>query len=192
MTTEHAVTQLLARITELEAKNKALRTKVRRLERRTVTDTLTGLFSRRYFEAQARARECEARRASIKDLFVLFVDVDHFKAINDHYGHQKGDTVLKTIGRRIQQTLRGNDVAARYGGEEIVILGRGNAEVVAQRILCVVASKPIHDLNVTVSIGSAYFDPTCSSDTLLATVDRADRAMYVAKNSGRNRVFVYR
>lgn len=174
-------------VAQLEAKIAQLERQVKRLKAQTITDTLTSLYSRRFFDDRVKAVQSEARRKKHMDVFVLFVDVDHFKRVNDRYGHRTGDRVLAGIARRIQNAVRQNDIAARYGGEEIIVLGRGDAAVVAERIRKSVAETAIVDVAVTVSIGFAYFRSD-DANPLNVTIARADEAVYQAKKSGRNQV----
>ena len=121
------------------------------------------------------------------------LDADHFKSINDTYGHQTGDEVLRAISDRCRKTLRSNDVLGRYGGEEFLIVfpetKLEEAGAVAERLRAAVADEPIkvgdHALAVTVSIGVAAFAPGHDVEKLF---QRADSALYTAKQDGRNLV----
>jgi diguanylate cyclase (GGDEF)-like protein len=123
------------------------------------------------------------------------IDADHFKRINDTYGHQTGDEVLREISTRCRQTLRSNDVFGRYGGEEFLVVFPettiDEAGAVAERLRVAVGGQPIQigdkALEVTVSIGLASHAPGHDLDKL---VERADAALYAAKQSGRNIVRV--
>ncbi|WP_285690223.1 GGDEF domain-containing protein [Actinoplanes sp. NBRC 103695] len=159
--------------------------------RMVVTDMLTGLHSRRYFES-ASAR---LPRRSDRAVAVLMLDIDHFKKINDTYGHDGGDRVLREIARRLSQSVRPGDVLARYGGEEFVVLMPDtlprDARLVAERVREAVCSRPVDvnddvDIIVTVSVGVACRpDDVAEADHLTPF---ADRMLYSAKESGRNRV----
>ena len=124
------------------------------------------------------------------------IDADHFKAVNDTYGHQIGDDVIRTIGRIITEEVRTTDKAARFGGEEFVLLLRENdangAWVLAERIRLRIASEAFQSdqgtFNITVSIGLA--EVTVSDRDVEDTIARADHALYSAKSAGRNRVAV--
>jgi diguanylate cyclase (GGDEF)-like protein len=163
----------------------------RELDRRSRTDGLTGLSRRGPFEE--RLREEVARARSFRTTFsILMIDIDHFKNLNDTYGHQVGDEVLKTVSQRLHEGLYETDVIARYGGEEFVcLLPRSIAaglKIKADRIRERVASEAfvigLEAVNVTISIGIAHFPHDGDSpETVLAA---ADRAMYAAKASGRN------
>ena len=131
---------------------------------------------------------------SKKHLCILVLDIDHFKKINDTYGHGVGDEVLKTIAFRLKDSLRSFDLVARLGGEEFVaILPDTNEEMsqfVAERLRRSIGERPIKcaapqgEITVTTSIGGAYIEP--GAHTVQAVIDRADKALYVAKESGRN------
>jgi two-component system cell cycle response regulator len=121
------------------------------------------------------------------------LDADHFKIVNDTYGHPTGDDVLREISARCRKTLRANDILGRYGGEEFVIVfpetNVEEAGAVAERLRAAVAANPIqvgeHALDVTVSIGVAAYSPGHNVERM---VERADAALYTAKQDGRNRV----
>ena len=160
-----------------------------------VMDSLTGLHNRRYLESHLG----ELVRQSIqhgKDLALLVVDIDHFKAVNDTHGHDAGDDVLREFSRRMRRNVRGIDLACRFGGEEFVIVmpetERDLAALVAERLRQRVASEPFpvsggsRFLDITVSVGLATLDG--SVDTPESILKRADVALYQAKREGRNRV----
>ena len=160
-----------------------------------VTDSLTGLYNRRYMASHLETLLHQS--VSQRDTSVLILDLDHFKQVNDTYGHQAGDDVLREIGNRIVRNIRGIDMACRYGGEEFVVLmpdtELGSAEVVASRLLQAIGGKTIAtktagDLTVTCSIGCTA---SVAGDTAETLLKRADDALYEAKNGGRNRI-VYR
>ncbi|MDJ1159335.1 sensor domain-containing diguanylate cyclase [Chelatococcus sp. SYSU_G07232] len=166
------------------------------LERLATTDPLTGLANRSRFFALA-AREIERARRYGRPLAVLMVDMDHFKRINDTWGHEVGDLVLRAFADLCRRTLRDSDVVARFGGEEFVLLlpeaDRASALAVADRLrigaesLAPAGAPP--SLRVTVSIGlSAIHAGETAPDAALV---RADRALYAAKKHGRNRVEEY-
>ena len=155
-------------------------------------DALTGLFNRRHVEDLLRA-EVERAQRHARPLAVAMLDADHFKLINDTYGHPTGDDVLRVISERCRTTLRTNDILARYGGEEFVIVfpetNLEEAGAVAERLRAAIAANPIkvgdHALPVTVSIGVAAFAPGNDVERL---IERADAALYMAKQDGRNLV----
>jgi len=153
------------------------------------TDALTGLMNRRAFDEIIEREMCGHRRG--KPLVLLLIDIDSFKAINDDYGHQAGDEVIRQVGRVLQANSRARDSVSRYGGEEFVMLLRDlsldSAEAIAERLRTQVAG--IRGLpqamGVTVSIGLAVHGP---DDTFASLLKRSDDALYFAKRSGRNRV----
>ena len=172
-----------------------------RLVRSVLTDPLTGWHNRRYLEARLREELARGRRSRLP-IACLMIDIDHFKAVNDRFGHLAGDEVLRGVARRIAAEVRSSDVAARYGGEEFVILLPGTdaraASVLAERIRAAVARQPFelgdgHEpLPVTVSVGVADClvesgEDGNAGEALLA---RADAALYAAKAGGRNMVVV--
>lgn len=160
-------------------------------------DELTGLSNRVQFKEYLARTLAHARRESFK-LAVLFIDLDHFKYINDTLGHQMGDTLLQVVAGRIREYLREEDLVARLGGDEfaVLLLGIGNlqdAARVAQKLIDALTLPVVlesHELSITASIGIAVFpDDGDSMDDLLR---RADNAMYSAKDFGRNTVRFYR
>lgn len=163
-------------------------------QRLATTDALTGLMNRRAFVDMMKVEVERARRYELP-LSLLFLDVDHFKLINDRHGHAAGDLVLSTVGGHVHGLLRTSDSSARWGGEEFVIAlkntGAKGARVVADRIRAAIQALSIESLGfpipVTASVGLATFVP---GDSLESLVGRADNAMYNAKREGRNRVVV--
>lgn len=161
-----------------------------------ITDVLTGLRTRRFFGSQLPLEILKARRAGTS-LAVLIVDVDHFKAINDKYGHPAGDRVLIEVSRRLRESVRNADFLARYGGEEfaLVVPGASPQELssIGERLRTQVASSPILVspdawISVTVSVGTAGYPRHGGTPAELITT--ADRALYAAKSQGRDRVVV--
>jgi len=160
-----------------------------------LTDVLTGLHNRRYLSTHLDA-VMDRMRISEKPVSLLMIDADHFKQVNDTYGHSVGDEVLKEIGQRILRNIRGFDLAARYGGEEFtVVMPDTPVEValgVADRLCVKMANEPISvsgskdKIVVTLSIGvSVSRGPDETAENLLK---QADEAMYKAKKAGRNQV----
>ena len=166
----------------------------RELLRLALVDPLTGAFNRRSFFEFAGKEEARARRGG-NQFAVLMIDIDHFKRINDTYGHPAGDSVIKSLADICARTLRPSDVIARYGGEEFVVnlpdTDHRQASLVAERLRYVVADARVPSeqgpIAFTVSVGVA----TCSDETPLdAAIAEADKALYRAKKNGRNRVEV--
>jgi len=160
-----------------------------------VTDSLTGLHNRRYMSGQLAGM---VRRASHGGgpVSALLVDIDHFKRINDNFGHAVGDEVLREFAIRLATNVRAIDLACRYGGEEFVVImpdtGLVEAERIAERLRNHVAGSPFNvpgvddELGVTISIGVA--STLGATDTALDLLKRADDAVYEAKAAGRNLV----
>ncbi len=160
-----------------------------------LTDGLTGLYNRNYFAAHVEALLRNAREQG-RPLSLMMVDVDHFKAVNDTYGHAAGDEVLQELARRISNGVRGFDLVARLGGEEFVIVmpecRAQEARLVGERLRGLVCGSRFEvpaigrQLEVTASFGLAQYGGFAdSADDLMA---RADQALYEAKRTGRNRV----
>lgn len=158
-------------------------------------DPLTKAYNKKYFIDQLRTEFSYAKRHETELSLVIF-DLDHFKRINDTYGHVPGDHVLIQVAEIVQTMLRTEDVFARYGGEEFVIILRGislgDAGVLAERIRAAVEQHHFMAgqtrLPVTVSVGVASVEP--GTDDPLALVEQADAALYAAKEAGRNRVLL--
>lgn len=170
----------------------ALRTTRVRLEALANRDTLTGIWNRRAILQRLEAEVARARRQH-ESLALGMLDLDRFKQVNDRYGHPVGDVVLRETIARASAVLRPYDDLGRYGGEEfLLVLSRAEADaalLVAERICAAVAARPVvdagHEVPVTVSIGVAVLREEESAQQLLV---RADRALYVAKDAGRDRV----
>lgn len=160
-----------------------------------LTDPLTGSFNRRYFDNHLP--RLMQRCASLqKPLSLLVVDADHFKRINDNFGHAAGDSVLREMAKRLLQNLRPSDFVARYGGEEFVVVlpeaDQSVAESAANRLLNLVGTEPFDlgapgQATITISIGVATMQ---AGETPAALFQRADQAAFGAKQAGRNRVVV--
>ena len=153
-----------------------------------VTDTLTGVWNRRHGTDLATA-DLSARRPGAA-LTLLMLDIDHFKTINDNFGHQSGDHVLIETASRLRRSLRGSDMVARWGGEEFVVLLRDcalpEALQIAEDIRASIAEVPFGPMGrITVSIGAAE---ARDNEILQAWLSRADQALYRAKRAGRNTV----
>ncbi len=161
------------------------------LVRLATTDPLTEIYNRRHFNAQAE--QMLARTQQPPDhLAILMIDVDHFKNVNDTYGHAIGDIVLKQLAERLGQNMRPTDILARYGGEEFVILlprtSMSEAEEIARRLCRSVGDHPFEadgaEVHITLSIGLAGLDKKL--DTLDSLIHHADVSLYQAKQAGRN------
>jgi diguanylate cyclase (GGDEF)-like protein len=165
-----------------------------------LTDALTGVYNRRYIDRRLLEEVGRARRQSYR-ISCIYIDVDHFKRVNDTHGHQAGDDVLRDVAARIKAELRMSDVMGRFGGEEFVALlidaDLDAANMVAQRIRASVAGQPFmlaegQALAVTVSVGVSTLDDFerghAIEDVASALVAQADQALYQAKQNGRNQV----
>ena len=190
--------ELTARLTtQVKRKryNDQLRASVAQTIEMAVTDGLTGLHNRRYFDSHLETlfERAEARR---RPLSLMITDIDRFKAINDMYGHDGGDDVLREFAARLRQNVRGIDLACRFGGEEFIIVMPDTefaiAQKVAERVRAQIAATPFEignngkQIDVTVSVGVSSLQPP--HDNAQALLKRADLALYEAKNSGRNKV----
>lgn len=167
----------------------------KRLYEMSVRDGLTGVFNRRYFDERLASEFAFAVRHK-SPLCVLLCDVDHFKSINDRWGHPVGDMVLRRIADELRGGVRTEDVLARYGGEEFAVLGRGidvaGARQFAERVRLMAERAHIswegNPIPVTVSIGFAHNQAAEVVDSAHRLVAAADGALYAAKRAGRNRV----
>ena len=165
-------------------------------QRLATIDTLTGLYNRRQFFFLAE-KEIERARRYNKQLAVIMVDLDQFKAINDTYGHLVGDQVLRAVAKACNQALRKVDIVGRYGGEEFTIIlpeiGLEGAKYVAERLRTLIAAIEIKTdqglVKVTISQGLAASDE--KHNTLEILLERADKALYTAKSTGGNQVVLY-
>lgn len=164
-----------------------------RVQRQATTDGLTTLFNHRTGQEKLTEQMRMAERYQ-RHLSVLMVDVDHFKSINDNYGHPVGDTVLKAVAKLIKSNCRDVDIPIRYGGEEFMLVlpevSREGAHVVAERIRKSLSQEVIHHeniaLSVTASLGIATFPDDAAEQHVL--LDLADKSLYMSKRMGRNRV----
>jgi diguanylate cyclase (GGDEF)-like protein len=158
-------------------------------------DPLTGLYNRRQFETLARAELARCQRY-MRPCSFLMIDIDHFKRVNDTFGHETGDWALKMVARTLASTSREADVVARFGGEEFVIMlpetTLGAATIAAQRIRWMVSANELtigeSKLSLTISLGVG--EAKASSPSLEAVLRYADQALYEAKQTGRDRVCV--
>lgn len=189
--------EMLARVkTQIKRKRHSdyLRNKLEESVELAITDQLTGLHNRRYLEGHLRTLVDEAV-ASGRPLSILVADIDFFKLVNDTYGHDSGDAILREFAVRFRHNTRGIDMACRYGGEEFVVIMPeteiGMAHQVAERLRACIAVEPFQVnaetyIQVTTSIGIATVETP--QDTPQTLFKRADNALYAAKHEGRNRV----
>jgi diguanylate cyclase (GGDEF)-like protein len=168
------------------------------LQYENVTDHLIGIHNRRYLDRRTEEEISRARRYDMQ-LSMLLLDIDHFKIVNDNYGHQIGDRVLMSLGQLLFREVRDTDIVARYGGEEIAVLAPhtsvASAIELAERLRLSVEKSIMvpaneyekrQEITITVSIGVAGLDKETVDHQSL--INRADKALYGAKQQGRNRV----
>jgi two-component system cell cycle response regulator len=189
--------ELLARVkTQIKRKRHSdfLRNRIEETVEQAITDPLTGLHNRRYMESHMETLVREAVRSG-RSLSMLVADIDFFKQVNDTYGHDAGDDVLREFAARLKRNTRGIDLACRLGGEEFVIImpdtDIGRAYQVGERLRAGIAAEPFvltPDLaiRVTTSVGISTLEH--AGDTPQTVFKRADQALYAAKRTGRNRV----
>lgn len=191
--------ELYARLrTQIKRKcyNDLLRQSLNRTITMAVTDSLTGLHNRRYLDTHMPVLLSRAMGRE-RPLSVIMVDFDHFKRVNDKYGHDGGDDVLREFSSRLRTQIRGMDVMCRYGGEEFAVVlpdtDLASAAAVAERLREAIAAKPFviargkHEITMTISIGIAALR-LMGGDSVEALFARTDAALYEAKKKGRNRV----
>ena len=185
------------RIGKLEGENLDLLMQNRSLSEISARDSLTGLYNRWYVMEKIDSEMNRALRHG-SPMSVLMLDLDHFKSVNDSFGHSVGDNVLKSVGQVLRESCRVYDVPGRYGGEEFCVVLPDtrvlNTKMVAERIRSRLASTELpageRSIVVTASIGVAGMDSVADEGVVSAAalLDRADRALYAAKHGGRNRV----
>lgn len=167
----------------------------KQLEELSGRDDLTGIFNRRHFRKTV-ARAFDHSRRYKRPLSVAIIDVDHFKRVNDCFGHQTGDSVLAEVAKRFLRSVRSSDYLARYGGEEFVVLlpetQLGDAVTFGEKLRAAIASSPVaiaggEALPLTVSVGAASLAHT-QFNSAAEMIRAADQALYRAKRNGRNRV----
>ncbi|MGF6711479.1 diguanylate cyclase [Luteibacter sp. W1I16] len=182
------------RIEQLETERNTLQRSLEREHELAQTDTMIGMPNRLAYEKRIEAAY-ESWQATMRPLSIAAIDIDHFKSINDTYGHTAGDAVLRIIGQALLKHIRPCDFVARYGGEEFIVIFDGADEVeslqVCERLRGKIQHLAFHasrqPVRVTASIGLTQFQP---GDTPQSVFDRADLALYTAKNGGRNRCVV--
>jgi diguanylate cyclase (GGDEF)-like protein len=192
--------ELEQRMLSLQRENLDLTVKNRALTEVSSRDSLTGLYNRWYVLEKIDSEINRALRHG-SPMSLLMLDIDHFKRVNDTYGHSAGDQVLQAVGKLLRESCRVYDVPGRYGGEEFCIVlpetKLGNTTVVAERIRQRLASTELacgdDQIVVTASIGIAGMDESQETHVLspAALIDRADRALYTAKRRGRNRIEMF-
>jgi diguanylate cyclase len=190
-----ATRNLQGRLEEATTQAESLRQRLEQTEREALIDALTGLHNRKAFDRKAQDLH-EAFQRYGTSFSVIMLDIDFFKSFNDKHGHQTGDEVLRIVGSMLHDGLKGKDFPARYGGEEFVVLlpmtRLKNACIVAEQIRKNISAKNLKVIktgeslgNITVSLGVSEIH---SGDTMDAVIKRADQALYLAKDSGRNNV----
>ena len=182
-------------VTDTAVNRKALQAANDQLEALSRTDALTGLNNRGYWEECQKREFARARRTGQPVSLVMF-DIDHFKAINDTYGHQAGDEVIRVVSETLRSRMRATDIAGRYGGEEFVVIlidtdaegGRIMAERLRRSIEALSVRHEDHAIRFTVSLGVAELQEDIAGHS--QWTEQADRALYRAKHEGRNRVVI--
>ncbi len=166
---------------------------IEHLKHNTVTDRLTGVRNRQYLDADLEHRFAQSHRDLQRMFSAIMLDIDHFKQINDQFGHMIGDTVLRRVAQLLQETARTADIVTRFGGEEFCIVlpetELDTAQGVAERLRRVIdehAFSGVGDGHITVSLGVATF--STSDNIVTDLLARADAALYKAKEGGRNQV----
>jgi diguanylate cyclase (GGDEF)-like protein/PAS domain S-box-containing protein len=192
---KRALISLVVDVTERTRAARELQTLQDRLREQATHDALTGLYNRRYLE-ESLSRELILAKRHGHPVSLIMADLDHFKAVNDRYGHLAGDAVLRVFGDLIRRHARGSDISCRYGGEEFLLvlpqMAKDKAVERAQQLCCALAAARIAygglSITVTASFGVAAFPGDGQTgDRLIAA---ADQALYAAKTAGRNRVNV--
>lgn len=176
-----------------DIEKQAVSTELIELRQKVQTDILTGVRSRGYLESRLDTILLETK--ILQNLFaLLFVDIDHFKSINDEYGHVEGDRVLKMVAKTLMENTREADIVGRWGGDEFLVIlkspgSREMVQTIAEKLRILlensILTSKLDKVNISVSIGVAF--PT-SNDSVEAIIARADRLMYQSKHAGRNRI----
>jgi len=185
----HDIAERMRMKEELEEKNQQLRELNKILQVQAITDSLTGLYNHRQVLEKLQMEIARANRYQ-QDLTIMMLDIDHFKSINDEFGHQVGDVVLVEVAQIIKRNLRNIDIAGRYGGEEFLIIlpqtNLKNGKQVAERIRRQVEMEGFEDRKegITVSIGLCQH----KGEEMVECIERADQLLYRAKREGRNRI----
>ncbi len=190
---EESITDLKSRLQMMERETTGLQKLVNEARAEALTDALTGLNNRHAYDLRIAQEYARWKRYHF-DMSLILLDIDHFKKINDNFGHKAGDTVLNVLGGLIKEEVREVDCPARYGGEEFAVLlpetKLADAYSVAEKIRRMIATKGFHSRNlpvtVTTSCGVAQFK---QQDTPNTVFERADAALYAAKRDGRDRCY---
>jgi two-component system cell cycle response regulator len=202
---EAEITARCAAMLRIKSLQDQLRLTRRSLEEQSVTDALTGLKNRRFFDERLPEEFRRAQRYA-DPLSLIMIDLDHFKRVNDQYGHQMGDVVLRDAAASIRASIRDPDICARFGGEEFAVMlpktHVGGALAVAERIWRALGARVYRqevpaagqeaaaEIKVTASLGLAFF-PSKDITSADLLVKFADEALYQAKSSGRNTICLY-
>lgn len=172
----------------------ALRSNYQQSVSMAITDSLTGLYNRHFLDAHLN-NMVNSSINNKKSFSVMILDMDHFKAVNDTYGHDAGDEILKALTKRIIDSIRSSDLAARIGGEEFMVLlpetNIADAYILADRMRAKIGTTPFvvsHEIELTKTISIGIAELNLSGDNAAAMIKRADNALYEAKNTGRNKV----
>lgn len=184
----------------LEKANLILKKQKKQLESLSITDSLTGIRNRRYFDERI-ALEFEKSKRYNKTIFIMMLDIDNFKSVNDDYGHDCGDYILIKIAKILRSSLRVSDFLARYGGEEFIIAlfetDLPGVKMVAKKVIKSLAEATYkyenHEIKSSVSIGfSRYPSPAGRvADSIETVIKEADEALYLAKKTGKNKWVYY-
>ena len=182
-----------ARLRDLEMETEQFRARLMEEHAQAIHDKLTGIYNRLAYE-ERMAQEFQRWKRYKKPLTLLVFDVDHFKSINDNYGHKAGDKALKLIAQTLQKNIRETDFLARYGGEEFVVLmpetdiasAMGVANKLRESVEAIHFNYQEKALNVTISCGATQFH---KGDSAEAVFQRADACLYQAKQKGRNQCY---
>ena len=192
---EQSSAELTQQLEKAKQEGNELRRKLEEAEREATRDVLTGLYNRKYFNKAIQALQDHYREEGAP-FSVIMMDIDHFKKINDTFGHKVGDSVLEFIGQTMTGSVKGRDVPARYGGEEFIVLlpatpSEGACKL-AESLREQISSKTLKITKTQTTIGvvtvSCGVAEVREDDTVDTVVDRADKALYLAKRSGRNKV----
>ena len=189
--------KLLQKQAKIDANNKAMQQKNKQLEALSVTDSLTGLYNRNKLKMIIIEQLARFKRNN-RPFAVLMMDVDHFKTLNDKFGHIVGDKILSAVAKILIKSIRNIDFAARYGGDEFIIIltetdvdgALKTAERIRSQLVEILHGQKDQKITVTLSIGVVQCQPEDTTPTILLT--RADEALYAAKHAGRNQSYCIR